>query len=135
MAFPEAVNVMGPAPMVRVPVVVANKLWALATVPDTIALLPDMVSVPVVVIAPEASVEDSVAAPETARVSDSVAAWVTVIVPSTVVAVPAAPKLMAPPPIVKVLVVVANKFWAVLVALDTISPLPVMVKVEDSVAA
>ena len=135
VAFPEAVNVMGPAPMVRAPVVVANKFWAFATVPDSMLPFPDMVSVPVVVIAPEASVEDSVAAPETARVSDSVADCDTVSVPSTVVADPDAPRLMGPPPTVTVPAVVANKFWSFAVVPDTILLFPVMVKVEDSVAA
>ena len=113
-----------PPPIVRVPVVVANKLCASDVVPDTIAPLPDMVKV-----------EDSVVAPETVSASESVAASDTVSVPTTVVADPDADKSMAPPPIVKVLVVVANKLCASDVVPDTMSPLPDMVKVEDSVVA
>ena len=112
VADPDADMVTGPPPTVSVPVVVANKLCAFATVPDKTALFPDMVSV-----------------------DDSVAASAAVRVPLMVVAVPVAERVTAPPPMVTVPVVVENKFCASVVVPDKMLPSPDMVNVDDRVAA
>ena len=87
VADPDADMVTGPPPTVSVPVVVANRLCALATVPDKTAPFPVMVNV-----------------------DEREAASAAVRVPLMVVADPDADMVTAPPPMVSVPVVVENKF-------------------------